>query len=449
MKKVMQRTTSLLVLVAVLLAGLTLYIIRYIKDGASWVSFSANRTAFTDGVLSVGRVTDRNGVILADIMDGKRTYADDETLRRAVLHAVGDASGNIGTGALSEFTTDLIGYNIVSGAYSIDGLGGTLSLSIDAELNRAAYEALDGRRGTVAVYNYETGEIVCMVSAPAYDPADPPEISDGDERYEGVYINRFLSSAYIPGSIFKLVTTAAAIENIDNLYDRFFTCEGSLTVGGDEITCLGTHGDIGIEEALAVSCNCAYAQIALELGADIIARYAEQYGLLSSVDVDGIATAAGNFDKAGKGTANLAWSGIGQYNDTVNPCAMLRFVGAIANGGEAADIKLKQKKGVLSFFPSGTQRIMETATAEALNDMMNYNVYYSYGTDNYPGLEMYAKSGTAEVGGGNSPHAWFVGYIKNENNPFAFVVIVENGGYGSTVGGAVANRVLQAVVEKD
>ena len=80
--------------------------------------------------------------------------------------------------------------------------------------------------------------------------------------------------------------------------------------------------------------------------------------------------------------------------------------------------------------------------------MMSYNVYYTYGEDNFPGLELRAKSGTAEVGIDNDPHAWFVGYIKNEDHPLAFVVIVENGGWGSSAAGSVANEVLQAAVNK-
>ena len=79
--------------------------------------------------------------------------------------------------------------------------------------------------------------------------------------------------------------------------------------------------------------------------------------------------------------------------------------------------------------------------------MMRYNVQTSYGDDNYPGLNLCAKSGTAEVGGDMSPHAWFVGFIDNEETPLAFVVVVENGGWGSQTAGTVANTVLQEAVK--
>jgi peptidoglycan glycosyltransferase len=257
-----------------------------------------------------------------------------------------------------------------------------------------------------------------MVSSPTYAPADPPEITEGDSKYEGVYINRFLSSTYTPGSIFKLVTLAAAIENIDDLYDRTFTCDGSLEIAGDTVRCTRTHGTLNIEEALAVSCNVTFAHLSEELGGTVLKKYADQFGLTSSLSVDGIKTAAGNFDVAEDGTANLAWSGIGQYNDTVNPCAMLRLMGAIANGGVAVEPELIVRKGLSGVFSGGSSRLMSADTADQIATMMNYNVVYTYGEENFPGLELYAKSGTAEVGGGEDPHAWFVGFIKNEDYPW-------------------------------
>jgi cell division protein FtsI/penicillin-binding protein 2 len=449
MKRIKNRTFSALLIAAAVLLGMFVYIVKYFANGDEWVSFASNAMVYQGGVLSVGTIFDRNGVVLAGITDGGRTFAEDKGIRKATLHAVGDATGNIGTGALSAFASRLMGYNIVSGAYSRSGQGEELYLTIDANLNEVAYNALDGRKGTVGVVNYKTGEILCMVSSPTYDPADPPEISEGDTAYEGVYLNRFLSSTFTPGSIFKLVTTAAAIENIDDLYDRVFTCEGSLKVGGNTVMCTDVHGELTIEDALAVSCNSAFGQLALELGADKLERYADKYGLLSAGSVDGLKTAAGNFDQAPDKTADLAWSGIGQFNDTVCPASMLRFVGAIANGGLAVDMSLLKDRGLSAVIPPSSERMMSRDTAEKLATMMNYNVHKTYGEDNFPGLELYAKSGTAEVGGNAAPHAWFTGYITNEETPLAFIVLVENGGSGRHTAGAVANAVLQAAVSNE
>ncbi len=446
MKKVGGRSNALLLLAALILVGVTVYVVRLITDGQEWVAFAPNKTVYTDGVLSLGTVTDRDGLVLSGVINGQRYYADDAEVRIATLHAVGDLGGNIGTGALKAFAPRLIGYDFINGVYSRSGEGNTLALSIDADLNVAAYEALAGRKGTVAVVNYETGEIICMVSSPSFDPQNKPDLENGGTQYEGVYINRFLSSTYTPGSTFKLVTLAAAIENMDDLYDRVFTCEGGFNVGGEIITCTGVHGELKIEDALAVSCNSAFAQIALDLGADTLSSYAEKFGLTDNLTVDGIKTAAGNFTKAEDDTSYLAWSGIGQYEDTVCPYAMLRLVSAIANGGRAVDMTLLKQTGLTGILPAGSERLMSSDTADKIATMMNYNVYKTYGQENFPGLELYAKSGTAEVGGDQASHAWFVGFITNADYPLAFVAVVENGGSGSYAAGAVANAVLQAAV---
>lgn len=94
-----------------------------------------------------------------------------------------------------------------------------------------------------------------------------------------------------------------------------------------------------------------------------------------------------------------------------------------------------------------TDRMIEESTADKLTSMMKNNVVSNYGESNFPGLDIYAKSGTAEVYG-KEPNAWFTGFIKNEDAPYAFIVCIENGGYGSSVAGPVANSVLQAIVNK-
>ncbi len=447
MKRVSNRSRALLLLTLLVLAGLSLYIFKFIMNGKAWVSFPSNQTVYSDGILKVGTILDRNGVILTDIKDGGRIYADSAALRKATLHAVGDLYGNIGTSALTSFASRLMGYNLLTGTYTLKGEGKDLYLSIDAQLNSVALKALGGKKGAIGVMNYKTGEILCMVSAPTFDPMDVPDLENSGNIYDGVFINRFLSSAYSPGSTFKLVTLAAAIENIPDLYDRVFTCEGSIKVGSDTVNCTKTHGDLSIEDALAVSCNSTFAELALELGADLLNNYASKFALTKSISIDGIKTNAGSFEKAESDTADLAWSGIGQYNDLVCPAGMLRFIGAIANGGVALDISLIHDKGLAELIPPGSQRLLSKATSGKIATMMNYNVYKTYGEGNYPGLELFAKSGTAEVGSDAPPHAWFVGYITNEEYPLAFVVVVENGGSGSQTAGPIANTVLQAAIK--
>lgn len=452
MKKVSNRASALLVLSALILFGLVLFAISEGKNGASWVTFPSNQHLYADGALSKGRVLDRTGLVLWDAGGGDPTYAKDKTIRKATLHAVGDASGNIATAAKVAFADKLTGYDFLNGVFSLRTGGNDLYLTLDAEVCKTALKALNGRSGAVGVSNYQTGEILCMVSSPTFDPQYPPEIT-AENADSGLYLNRVLSSSYTPGSVFKLVTAAAAIDCLPDIFDRTFTCSGSVVIGDGTVTCPLAHGTETFETALAESCNTAFAQLAAELGPDVLERYAQKAGFGSGVTVNGIETAAGRFDVTGASTLDLAWAGIGQYTDLANPCAFLAYVGAIANGGVPMQPRLVAKvtgSGELPlgwYFAHKGSRVLSAETAQKLSDMMRNNVTESYGANRFPGLELCAKSGTAQVGGDKSPNAWFAGFLRNEEAPLAFVVVVEEGSSGLGTAAPIANKVLQAAVK--
>ena len=436
MKKIKNRAFAALLLSIFVVAGLGVYVARFLTDGSDWATFTANQTIYQNGVPKTGTVYDRKGVILAGYADGQRIYAQDPIVRAACLHAVGDMSGNIGTGVMTQFADELVGYNPVTGL--TDSGGGELHITIDSALNAAAYNALGTRKGAVIICDYTTGEIICMTSSPSYDPLNVPDLTG--EFYDGVYLNRCISSTFTPGSVFKIITLSAAIENIPDLYERSFWCPGSVEVAGVAINCSGIHGTQTIEQAFANSCNCAFAELSLELGADTLEEYASDFGLLEQLEFDGISTAAGRFDKDVDGSPGLAWSGIGQFNDLVSPYAMMRLAAAIANGGEAVE------PHILIGSDGSRTRLMGSATAGEMRDFMSYNVVNNYGEWNFPGLSLCAKSGTAEVGDGTS-HAWFVGFLDDPEHPYAFTVMVEHGGGGLSVAGNIANIVLQEAIK--
>lgn len=454
MKRIFGRAWVVLLLLCAFAAGMCLFTGDYFSHAARWVAFPANRHIYTDGRLtSAGEILDRSGVVLAHTLDGKRLYNENAQIRRATLHAVGDPDGNISTGAQLAFSSKLTGYDFLNGTYSAAAAGNDLTLTLDADVCTAAYKALSGRAGAAGAYNYKTGELICMVSAPSFDPLDPPDLSrDTAGKYAGMYVNRFVSSVFTPGSVFKLVTSAAAIDTLADIEEQQFSCTGSLKIGEETITCPKAHGKIGFQQALASSCNVAFAQIARQLGAQALTQYAEKAGIGASYSVDGIRSAAGSFDLTGANDAQLAWAGIGQHTDLVNPLEFMVYMGAIANRGVPVNPRIiKALTSPLGFplhlsLPSSGQRMLSEATAAALADMMKNNVKETYGTNNYPGLDLYAKSGTAEVGKDKKPHAWFAGFIRNDACPLAFVVVVENGGSGSAVAGPVANKMLQAAV---
>lgn len=451
MKKIENRAIVCLLLALALAAGMLFFLFRFLTQGGGWASSAFNRHLYnTQGQLTAGTVLDRDGDVLSSVQDGKRTYYDSETVRKATLHAVGDLQGNIGTGALNAFADKLTGWNLVNGAFGADR-GGELTLTLDARYNYEAYQALNGRSGAVAVYNYKTGEILCMVSAPSFDPLHVPEDIETNDRWKGAYVNRFLSSAFTPGSVYKTVTLTAALETIPDIESRTWNCTGSVQIGEETIVCSGVHGEQDLAAAFANSCNAAFAEIAVELGAETLRTYTEKAGLTSSYSVDGLATAKGSFDWA-LTDGRLGWAGVGQDRNLVNPCALMVYMGAVANGGRAAEpyLILKTKNGLgLPSLPRWTKKtaaLIDRGTAEKLAELMAGNVEKTYGQSRFPNMDLCAKSGTAEVGEGKSPHAWFAGFLRNEEAPYAFVALVENGGGGSSVAGGVAGKVLDVIV---
>ncbi len=454
MKKIERRAVVCRLLALLLAAGTVLFVLRWCARGGSWVSAAFNRHLYNSrGELAAGTVLDRDGDVLTTVdEDGNRTYYDGETVRRATLHAVGDLQGRIGTGALNAFADRLTGYSLVNGAFG-GHRGADLYLTLDARYNYEAYEALNGRAGTVAVYNYKTGDVLCMVSSPSYDPLQVPEDIETSERYSGAYLNRFLSSTFPPGSVFKTVTLAAALEKFPNLYGQTWDCRGSVDIGGETIVCSGVHGEQDIRAAFANSCNVAFARIAQELGGTVLEEAARKSGLLGgSYDLDGIPTARGAFDFSGITDGRLGWAGVGQDKDMVNPCALMVYMGAVANRGKAAVPRLigrvENSLGLYNplRFTKKTGELIRASTADRLTELMANNVTESYGTDRFPNMDLCAKSGTAEVGEGKAPHAWFAGFLRNGDAPYAFVALVENGGGGNPVAGTVAGRVLNVIV---
>lgn len=432
MKKITNRAFSVLLIAALIIVGMTGYVLRYVDHAKDWaMAFSRANSGVT------GTVTDRNGEVLASFDETHSAYSEDSLTREACYHVTGDYWGRSGTGILSAYWDDMQSFSLLTGTTHAEAA--ELKLTVDASLCRTAYAALLGQtgKGAVMLMNYRTGEVLCMVSGPSVDPleaeADPPD---------GAFINRCLSSVFTPGSVFKLVTAAAAIETVPNMDTRQFYCENLYTIAGVDIHCTGPHYTQTFEQALANSCNIAFAQIAVKVGQENMIEHVRAYGFLDKHSLSGIPSAAGSYPLDFVGDPELAWSGIGQSTDLVNPYAMLRFVAAVANHGVLVEPHLLQNE------EAGETRLMPADTADRLAAMMNYNVVSHYEPDqNFPGLPLCAKTGTAELGDGTS-HAWFTGFLNDEAHPYAFVVLVERGGGGLRVAGPVANRLLQYAVTK-
>jgi len=447
MNRVTKRTWLMGLFVLLLVGGMVFFLWEYTAKAEQWISAVGSPHLYNNGNLGYGTVTDRFGTVLLDI-DGQRSYAADETTRKSTLHWLGDRKGYIEAAAVANYSAQMSGFDLVNGIYSADGAGGVMELTISSKIQNAALEALGSRKGTVAVYNYKTGEILCAVTNPTFDPDNVPDISgDTTGAYEGIYLNRFLQSTYIPGSIFKVVTTAAALDCIDDIESRRFRCTGIREYGSEKVSCEVAHGTLSLKGALATSCNCSFAEIAELVGRKNMEKYVAQFGVVDSVSFDGITSAPGNYDLRDSGVVSFAWSCIGQHTDQINPASFMTFMGAVAGGGVGVNpyiVSQVRSNGEITYRADTVRndRIMSEEVAATVKEYMRNNVRIIYGDGNFPGLEVCAKSGTSQLGGDKVSNAMFAGFVANEEYPLAFVVVVEGGGYGASTCVPVLSRVL-------
>lgn len=452
MNKLSKRAWLTLGLTLALLGGLLVIVVRYSIYAPDWAAYRSVATAGSQSTaVSDYTVTDRSGTVVLTENSSGRSYHANVAVRSSMIHLLGDKYRWIDRVIFREYGDALSGYDRLSGVYHTKDGTGNLQLTVSAQVQAAAYNALAGRKGVIAVYNYKTGEILCSVSSPNYDPENPPVIDENADEYEAVYVNRVFNSVYIPGSTFKLVTAAAALENLEDIQTRSFHCDGSVVINGETIVCNSAHGDIGLQGAIARSCNVVFAQIAVELGGELLTEYAQQMGITSSYSFDGYTTAKGNINLENAGKQSVAWAGIGQYTDLINPCQYMVLMGAIANGGRAAKPYLVKEVtfGTSEEYAAKTKmtdRLLNEDTADTLASLMHYAVTNTYGEWNFSGLYAGAKSGTAEQGAGQTSDALLTGFVQDEDYPLAFVVIVEGGGYGSTTCCPIIRQVLDACV---
>ncbi len=438
MNRIATRAKALILLAALLFGGFAFFVGEFCANADRWVVFPRSPHVYSAGNIGCGVVVDRDGYLILDLNDG-RTYTEDLELRKSTLHWVGDRYGMISAPALPNYLSESSGFDLLNGLYTYGGYGAVQTLTLSASVQKAALAALGNRKGTVAVYNYKTGELLCSVTTPTYDPDNVPEAQDG------MYLNRFTQATFIPGSIFKIVTMAAVLEKAPHLLEETFVCNDVYQMGADVVTCGHIHGRQTLKEAFRNSCNCVFAQISEKLGGQALQEYVDSCGVVDSVSFDGITTAQGNF-RADASPVNLAWGAIGQYTDLINPCSFLTFVGAIANAGEGVTPyvveKITTEDGTTyQAKPEIRERVMSEETATILKEYMRNNVASKYSDSYFPGLTVCAKTGTAEVAGSNH-NAMLAGFVMDEEYPLAFVVCVQDAGYGITQALPIASKVL-------
>lgn len=461
MKSISRRALSLYAIILLFLAGGFLLYFNLISNADSWAMNRANQHLYSSGNLATaGDIKDTNGEILVSTEKGVRVYNKNKNIRKAVLHTVGDSAGYIASGIQTSFKDELTGYTLTDGVYNLKryGKGNDVTLTLNADICETAYKALGDKKGTVAVMNYKTGELVCVVSNPTYDILNKPNDinTDTSGKYDGIYMNRFFSGLYTPGSTFKVITSACAIENIPDIYERTFNCKGKVQIGEGYVICNGTHGKTSFKKALNKSCNVAFALIAEELGAEKLTATATRLGFNSAERLTVSEKIKANTSKINLTEAkslDIGWAGIGQYTTLINPCQMLTMISAIANNGTAMNPYLVEEittpEGKITFSAESTilGEYFTTDVAQKLDEMLRSNVTNQYGDSYFPKMKMCGKTGTAEISDSEdaNPNALFVGYSQLPEMPFAIIVVVEDSTSAIKSAVPIASKVMKEV----
>ncbi len=446
----------------VLLAILLVYV-SYIQVIAS-DKLSAHplnrRSAELLSKIERGQLIDRNGEKLAySEQNNDGTYQREYPLGAIAANITGYTSARYGVagleGTYNRYLSGLANPERRLGAISQlwpSEKGANVILTIDSELQKTAYKALGSRRGAVVVLNPKTGAILAMVSKPSFDPEKvDQEWTELSGEVDSPLLNRAVQGLYPPGSIIKVLMAEAALKEKVTTTAKPFRCDGFLKIGSDYVLHEANnqaHGKIDLEQALVVSCNVTFGQLALDLGRNNMAKTYTRYGFnkIAIPDLNEQIAAIPEFNRLGDG--DLAQTGIGQGSLLVTPMKMAMLAATFANGGTTMQPYIVQKvvardgTAVEEFFPETWLTPVTHDLAAQVGKMMVAVVEDGTGSAAaISGIRVAGKTGTAENPHG-APHAWFIGFAPAANPEVAIAVVVENGGSGGGIAAPVARQVI-------
>jgi penicillin-binding protein 2 len=362
--------------------------------------------------------------------------------------------------------------------------GADVILSIDIDLQIAAEEALGDKYGAIVAMDPRTGEVLALVSHPTFDPRDFIKGVDAKEWNELVkdpsfpLVNRATQGVYPPGSIFKIVTAAAALkEGVIDTTTPFY-CPGFYKFGKKTFRCWrkGGHGRMDLHQAIVGSCDVYFYNVAQRLGIDRLARYIKGFGF-------GVPTGIDLAEKAGTApsrewkskTFKKPWydgetivTGIGQGYVTATPLQIAVMTAAVANGGMllkpqiVKEVISSQGKTLFEYNPQENGRLpVEKRVMDIIRDALVGVVNEPNGTGKASKLDrmvVAGKTGTSQVvaqgpeGGkylrtDQKDHAWFTSYAPAENPEIVVTVFVEHGGMGGEAAAPIAKQILEAYLK--
>ena len=357
--------------------------------------------------------------------------------------------------------------------------GGSVELTIDPDAQEAAYDglrALPGDvEGSVVAIEPNTGKILAMVSLPSYDPNKlaSHDLGSVDEVYQRLLadpteplINRATSKRLPPGSTFKLVTAAAAIES--GQYDADDDVPAGTTYDVPQTSAdIGNDGrsqcdpdEVSFETAMAFSCNTTFARMANDVGAEAMLEQAEAFGFNSDY-LEDLPQAQSVYPES-PNEPETAQTGIGQFEVSATPLQMAMVSAAIANGGTVMRPYLVNKVQSADYQdleqtePSELSQAVSSSTADQLTDLLVSTVVNGTAAPAaIPGISVAGKTGTAQSGIESvPPYAWFVSFAPADNPQVAVAIVIESAPgidrgeiAGGLLGGPIAKAVMEAVLQ--
>jgi len=397
------------------------------------------------------RVTGDSDALRGDILDSggsllaftepteERVY----TLDRDFVHIIGyDGFGRSGVESRHNLALTTISWEISQRAnYLLTGRpprGNSVVLTADYRLQRLAVSELNRSRGAVVVMEPSTGKVLAMASYPDFDPntlaADWSALIADDQN--SPLLNRAAQGLYPPGSVFKILTAAAAYHHMEGYADFTHECTGEAFFDGIRIQCYNAtaHGTVDLARAFAVSCNTYFATVAMEMGPESLAEIAERTWFNTGLDFE-LASVSSSFVMDGLAhTGEIIQTSIGQGRTLVTPLHMAMITSAVANGGimmqpYVVDHALTSIGRVTGKnMPRALGRAFDISEAALLTDIMVEAVENgSAWPARIDGVSVAAKTGTAQNAAGDD-HGWFVAFAPAENPQVAVAIVLEHSG---------------------
>ncbi len=432
---------------------------------------SNNHVSAKASTVQRGSILTSDGVTLAEsVPDEGGTYRRVYPQGSLASHTVGYTSAVYGTTGIESTYDDVLAgtrsyttwADLLDSFLGTTQAGGDVVLTINSRIQQAAEEVLQGRVGGVVVMEPSTGAILAKASAPTYSNDQLADLFSGvADTQDAPLYDRTTQALYTPGSTFKTVTLAGALETGAMTLDTVVSAPASLDLGGGVITNHNDEelGDITLREAFAYSSNTAFAQVATMLGADALVSEAKAFGYGAELGGDFSCTASVMPDPAEMTEWETGWAGagqpVGEHTSPAGPQTTIvqnaLVACAIANSGvlmEPHVVKATTDStgAVLSSSRARTLgQACSSSVAELVGSAMLSTVEEGTGTAaSIAGVNVAGKTGTAETSGAN-PNAWFIGYAPYENPVAAIAIVIENDAEHTAT--ALAGDVLQVAIE--